>query len=246
MKDKWKRRYLSRRKYNKKTIKAVTDANTTPSVAQVKHIVNRALGQVIETKHADYLFEPVPASCLYHNTWFLMETDPLTLLQGSQDSEAVNPPNRIGDSIHSLGLKLNMMFYKFGDRCNQAIRILILKVKPDTPTPSNPCLHPQGVSNMVNPVDTENSRYISTVFDKVYTLNDNIAYPTGISFLRDTKFHFERYIKINKKVKYEDSVNSARNFTYNIWVCAYDTVNALTTDNIARFSYCRRHYFKDA
>lgn len=219
--------------------------NTVPSVAVVKHMVNRALGIKSETKHADYLFEPTAANALYHNVWYLMETDPLTILQGSQDSEAVNPPNRIGDSVYSLGIKLNMMFYMFNDRPNQCLRILILKVKPDTTAPSNPCLHPQGISNLVNPVDVENSRFSAVVFDKVFTFNNNIAIP-GSTVIRDTKFNFQRYIKIGKKVQYEDAINSARNFTYNIWVCAYDTVNSLTSDNICRFSYCRRHLFKDA
>lgn len=243
MKFKWKkpRNY----KLNKKSTKKQEENNTIPSVATVKHIVNRALGNVIETKHADYLFEPVPASCLYHNVWYLMETDPLTILQGTQDSEAVNPPNRLGDSVYSLGLKLNMMFYMFNDRPNQAIRILVLKVKPDTTTVSNPCLHPQGVSNIINPVDIENSRYNGVVFDKVFVFNNNIAIP-GSTTIRDTKFHFQRYIKIGRKTTYEDGINSARNYTYNIWVCAYDTPNASQLDNICRFSYCRRHFFKDA
>jgi len=242
---KWKWKKPRNYKLSKKATKKQEENNTVPSVATVRHIVNRALGNVVETKHADYLFEPTAANALYHNVWYLMETDPLTILQGSQDSEAVNPPNRIGDSVYSVGIKLNMLFYMFNDRPNQAIRILILKVKPDTPAVSNPCLHPQGVSNIINPVDMENSRYGSVVFDKVFIFNNNITIP-GSTLIRDTKFNFQRYIKIGKKVKYEDGINSARNFTYNIWVCAYDTVASNTTDNICRFSYCRRHYFKDA
>jgi len=95
------------------------------------------------------------------------------------------------------------------------------------------------------PVDTENSRYQSVVYDKVFVFNNNITIP-GSTTLRDTKFHWEHYIKCNKKTTYEDGFNNARNYTYNIWVCAYDTVNSFTTDNIARFTYSRRHYFMDA
>jgi hypothetical protein len=75
MKFKWKkpRNY----KLNKKTAKKVEEQNTVPSVATVRHIVNRALGNVIETKHADCLFEPNAASALFHNVWYLMETDSL-------------------------------------------------------------------------------------------------------------------------------------------------------------------------
>lgn len=241
MNPKYKKPYRARRK------RAPKPKPATPrfSVAQVKSLVKREMNKVIEFKHADYQFEPIPSSALYHNTWYLMESDPLTLLQGVQDNETVNPPNRIGDSVYSKGIKLNMLFYLFNDRPNQALRILILKVKPDTTGVGNPCNHPQAVSNIIMPVDTENSRYQAVVYDRVFVFNNNVS-NIAAGVIRDVKFHWQHYIKIDKKTNYEDGFNSARNYTYNIWVCAYDTVNSFTTDNIARFSYSRRHIFQDA
>lgn len=234
--------YRSRKYYKKKANKRVKRANMPKAqVKAVKAIVKSQMNKVIEMKHADYQFEPLPLSALYHNTWYLMETDPLTLLQGTADSENLNPPNRIGDTVYTKGIKYNCTFYNFNDRPNLLYRILILLVKPDTPSIINPCLHPQLVSNINMPVDYENSRIKKVLYDRVFQFNNNVG-----TAMRDCKLHWEHYIKLNKVTQYEDGNNSARNYTVNMWVVAYDTVNSLTTDNVARFTYTRRHYFQDA
>jgi hypothetical protein len=238
--------YKSRKQYRKKSKAARKSANMPKATAKaVKAIVKQQMNKVIEMKHADYQFEPFAINGLYHNTWYLMETDPLTLLQGVQDSENLNPPNRLGDTVYTKGIKYNCMFYNFNDRPNLAYRILILLVKPDTPSIINPCLHPQLISNICMPVDYENSRIKKVLYDKVFTFNNNTAIP-GSTVIRDTKWHWEHYIKLNKVTQYEDGNNSARNYTVNMWVVAYDTVSALSSDNIARFTYSRRHYYQDA
>lgn len=236
--------FKSRKTYRKKAKAARKAANLPKSTAKaVKAIVKSQMNKVIEMKHADYHYEPVPAVALYHNSWFLMEQDPLTLLQGTADQESLNPPNRIGDTVYSKGLKYNCTFYNFLDRPNLQYRILILLVKPDTPLITNPCAHPQAVSNICMPVDMENSRIKKVLYDKVITFNNNVQVSSSV---RDCKLHWEHYIKLNKITQYEDGFNSARNYTVNMWVCAYDTVASLTTDNVARFTYTRRHYFQDA
>lgn len=234
------------KQYRKKAKAARKAAGLPKAQAKaVKAIVKQQMSRVVETKHADYQFEPFALNALYHNTWYLFETDPLTLLQGVQDSENLNPPNRIGDTVFTKGVKYNCTFYNFNDRPNLIYRILILLVKPDTPSIINPCLHPQVVSNINMPVDFENSRIKRILYDKVFTFNNNITVP-GSTTLRDTKWHWEHYIKLNKVTQYEDGNNSARNYTINCWVIAYDTINSLTSDNVARFTYCRRHYYDDA
>jgi len=237
--------YKSRKYYKSKAKKRVKKASMPKSqVKAVKAIVKSQMNKVIETKHADYHFEPIPITALYHNVWYLFETDPLTLLQGVQDQETVNPPNRIGDTVYTKGIKYNITFYNFNNRPNLMYRIVILLVKPDTPSIGNPCLHPQLVSNINMPIDLENSRIKKVLYDRVIVSNNNISNIEGAT--RDTKFHWEHYVKLNKVTQYEDGNNSARNYTINMFVCAYDTIASLTTDNVARFTYCRRHYFMDA
>jgi len=94
------------------------------------------------------------------------------------------------------------------------------------------------------PVDYENSRIKKVLYDKVFTFNNNISDILGNT--RDTKWHWEHYIKLNKVTQYEDGNNNARNYTVNCWICAYDTIASLESDNVARFTYTRRHYFQDA
>lgn len=232
--------------YRKKAKRSVKASQMPKSQAKaVKAVVKAEMAKVIELKHADYQFEPFAFNALYHNVFSTIETDPFNINQGVQDAEAVNPPNRLGDSIYAKSIHFKMLFTMFGDRPNQAIRIIILKVKPDTPAILNPVLHPQAVSNIVSQVDTESSRYKALVYDKVFTMNNNVIV-TGGTALRDTKFYWEHTVKVNKKINYEDGNVSARNFTYNIFVCAYDTQGSLTTDNIARYSYSRRTYYTDA
>lgn len=216
-----------------------------PTAKAVKAIVKSQMGKVIETKTADYHFEPLAINSLYHNSWYQMESDPFNLNQGVQDQEAVNPSNRIGDSIFAKGIKFNILFQLFSDRPNLALRILVLKVKPDTPFLTNPTNHAQAVSNIVMPVDQENSRWKQTIYDRTFVVNNNVQVAPGVT-LRDGKFHWQHYVKVNKVIRYEDSNSASRNFTYQIYVCAYDTISSLTTDNIARFSYTRRTYFQDA
>lgn len=233
-------------KQYKKKAKAARKAAAMPKLQAkaVKAIVKAQLNKVIEIKHTDYNFEPLAINGLYHNKWYNFETDPFTLAQGVQDSEVLNPSNRIGDSIYAKSITWNLMFYMFSDRPNLAIRILVLKVAPETSFTTDPTLHPQGVSGLILPVDTENARHKQTVYDKVFCLNNNISNISGTT--RDTKFHWEYTVKVNKVVKYEDNSSGAKNFTYQIYALAYDTVSSLTTDNICRFSYARRTLFQDA
>lgn len=234
-------------KQYKKKAKAARKASglPKPQAKAVKAIVKAQMSKVIETKHADYLYEPTPVNSMYHNQWFLFENDPLTLLQGVQDAESLNPPNRIGDTVYTKGIKYNILFQQFNDRPNMAFRILVLLIKPDTTTVVNPTNHPQAACNIIKPVDYENSRIKKVLYDKTFIFNNN-ASNLGGGVVRDTKFYWEHYIKLNRVTQYEDGINSARNYTVACWALAYDTVNSLETDNICRFSYARRHIFQDA
>lgn len=232
--------------YRKQAKKQAKEAGLPKQqIKAVKALIRAEQSKVIEAKHADYMYEPVPLAGFFHNTWRLMEQDPFTLLQGVQGSENLNPPNRVGDSIFCKYIDYKLILYNFNDRPNLLYRILILKIKPDTPTVSNPTLHPQSVSQIVSPVDYENSQIISVVYDRVINTERNISITSGPT-IRDTKTYWSHRLKVNQKIKYEDGANAARNFTYAFWVCAYDTVNSLSTDNVARYTYARRNVYYDA
>lgn len=233
--------YKSYRSKAKKYAKAA--GMSKPAKKAVKAIVKAQMNKVIETKHADYNYESEAVAGLYHDVFRLIESDPLSVGQGVESSGSLNPNNRVGNKVFSKGIQFKMVFYNFADRPNLAYRIMILKVKPDTPSISDPTLHIQSnCSGLILPIDTENSRIKRVVYDKVFVYNNNASNPSPY----DTKWAWEYYLKINQNTQYEDAAQGARNYTYNLFVLAYDTVSTNTTDNIARFSYTRRHLFTDA
>lgn len=232
------------RQYRRKS-KAARKASgmTKLQYKATKAIVKTQMNRVIETKHSDFHDEPIPNQCLFHDVFKLIETDPLTTLQGVGASGAINAPNRLGNKVFTKGIQYKMVFYNFADRPNLAYRIVILKVKPETPALADPTLHIQNnCSGLVLPIDTENSTIKKIVYDKVFVFNNNVASPSPY----DTKWYWEHYVKINQNTTYEDNDGSAKNYTYFLYVLAYDTVSTNTTDNIARYSYTRRHIFQDA
>lgn len=210
----------------------------------VKKIVKSQMGKVIETKHADYMFEPIPLSCFYHNVWYNFEGDPFTVNQGVQDSEFLNPNNRIGDSVYVKGVQLKILFTNFNNWPNNQIRVLVLKCKAGTAIISNPTDHPQLGNNLIAPVNIEDARIRSVVYDRTFTVmsTDGSVSVNGI----DKTWLWKHYIKVNKKIKYDDAGASSGNDVYRVYALMYSTQGTFTTTNIGRFSYYRRTYFQDA
>ena len=123
----YKRKYVKRRpRMAKKTAKATLGKSTARAV---KAIVRSQMDKVIEYKNADYSFEPTSLMSIYHNTWYQFETDPFTMYQGTSDSEALNPINRIGDSIFVKYVHFRIMFTANIYRPTASVRIVILKCK---------------------------------------------------------------------------------------------------------------------
>lgn len=238
-KKQYKRRAPLRRK------RAVSLAPKT--AVAVKAIVKRQMKRVVETKNADWAYEPFPAAGFYHNVWNQIDADPFYTQQGVEDSMISTAPNRIGDSIYSKNIWRKLLITKFNDRCNLVIRIVILKMKGSVPVPADITNNSQLQNRIVAPLDLEHPAILKCVYDRVFVSNDNVfIHNTTGGVPRDTKFYWNHNHRTNEKVTYNDGDFNAQKHTYRLFVCCYDTQNALTTDNVARFSYYRRHHFEDA
>ena len=228
----------------RKVYKAAKKSLGKTTARAVKAIVRSQMGKVIETKHADYLYEPVPLSCFYHNVWYNFESDPFTVNQGVTDSQFLNPTNRIGDSIFVKGVSLKILFTNFNNWPNNHIRILVLKCKAGSSGITNPTDHPQLSNNLIAPVETEDARLRAVVYDRTFSVmsTESAQNPNGV----DKTWLWKHYIKVNKKIKYDDAGASSGNDVYRVYALMYSTQGTFTTTNIGRFSYYRRTYFQDA
>lgn len=116
------------------------------------------MNNVIETKIADFSFNPTgQLTSLYHNTWYRFETDPFTMYQGTSDSEALNPINRIGDSVFAKSLSLTISLSTYTNLSTVQYRFVMLKIKSGASMPGNITNHPQAVNNLIAPIDRENA-----------------------------------------------------------------------------------------
>lgn len=212
----------------------------------VRKIAKSVLNNVVETKIADYAFEPASAAAFYHNTWYQFESDPFTMFQGTSDDETLNPINRVGDSIFAKGILFKMYLTSDIVRPSVAYRIVILKVKANVSSPADITAHPQSTNKLIMPIDLEQTSVISTVYDRVIRpCNMPLSIPFGSS-VGDVHYLWSHYLKLNKKITFEGNVGGTTKTTYRIFCLPYDTQSNNPTQNIGRFSYFRRTYFQDA
>ena len=242
MNQKWKK---PRKRAVRKPRKSAKFSTTT--AVAIKKIVKSQMKSVVETKNADYALEPLALSSFYHNTWYQIDADPFYTQQGVEDSMVNTAPNRIGDSIYSKNIWRKLLISKFSDRCNLVIRIVILKMKAGVAIPSDITANPQLSNRIVAPIDLEHPSILKAVYDRTFVTNDNVfVYNAAGATPRDVKFMWNHNHKTNEKVTYNDGDFNAQKHTYRLFVCCYDTQSSLTTDNVARFSYYRRHHYEDA
>lgn len=219
---------------------------TISQAIAVKRIAKSQMNRVIETKRGDYIYEPAPADCCYHNVWKALDTNALFVSQGVGDSETLGAPNRIGDAVYARNLNMRCLFTSFADRPNMYLRILILRVKSGT-TVNNPTAHPQLNNNLINIVNTENANIVGIDYDETFSIQQNVNIPNALGYIqRDVKFFWKYNLRISKKIKYQEGSGDPQNWTYRVFALYYDTQAALQTDNVARFSYGRQFYFQDA
>jgi len=229
----------------RKTIKK-TAKLSKPMILAVKKIANRQMNKVVESKVGDYSIEPAPILCFYHNSPMILDNNMLYLQQGVTDEEIQASRNRIGDSVYSKNIQLKLLITNFQTRPNLLYRISVVKVKDNTVTfPSGSLIygHPQCGNMILAPIDTELPGLVSVEYDRVF---DSRAYQTAQDGNEDKKFYWTHNVKVNRKIRYDNASSDPSTCTYRLIVTCYDSQVVLITDNVARFTYFRRHHFLDA
>jgi len=212
-------------------------------VSTVKSVVKKQLNQVIETKVNDYYFTPLGnLTSLYHNTWYRLEDDPFYLFQGTADSEASGPTNRVGDSIYAKSVHFQICLASSPSFSTIQYRFVVLKLKAGATMPSDITNHPQSPNRLMNPIDREEGALMSVLYDrKGFLINNGQTSGGGGDGSRKT---LSINIKVNKKLKYDG--NNANNNSFRI--IPYILIFGKLGDSgfICNFEYFRRSYFQDA
>lgn len=217
---------------------------SAPTARAVKKIVKKQMSNVLESKVLDVLNEPIPLNCFYHNSVYIMDADMCRCEQGVQDSDALNPPNRIGDSIFVKNVQLGLLITNFTNFPNLCYRITIVKIKNGNLAYTDPYFHPQLGNKLMNPVDTEAPECIKVIYDRRFNA---LAFQSSATpQAGDKKFLWNYNLKVNHKVKYDSGSANATGPTYRLFVTCYDTQATTTLSNVARFTYYRRTHFLDA
>jgi len=241
MNPKFKKPYKARRKRNNKRGPALA-----PSTAvAVRKIVQSQMNKVVETKNADYSFNPLgQLTSLYHNTWYRFEIDPFTMFQGTSDAETLNPINRIGDSVFAKSLSLTINLASYTNTSTLQYRFVVLKLKVGASMPGNISAHPQAVNNLIAPLDRENPALAAVVYEKRGWLINHGQTAAGGGDGERQLIHVN--LKINKKIKYNDGDASNGSFIYAPYIMLFDRQQTSPSGvPICDFQYFRRFYFQD-
>lgn len=239
--------YPKKKRAARKPRRAARKSRLSPSTAlAVKKIVKSQMSNVVESKQLDFSAEPIPLAALYHNVPSVLDTDMCYSQQGTFDEEIALGRNRVGDSIYVKNIQLKLMLTCFSTRPNCLFRITVVKTKDGNvslPGGSSIYGHPQCGNNMISPVDTELAGLSGVVYDRVLSA---AALQTAQTGNADKKLMWSYNVKVNRKIRYDNSGANASSPSYRLFLTAYDTQGTLISDNIARYTYFRRTHFLDA
>lgn len=219
-------------------------AKLAPKTAlAVKRIVKTQMNKVVETKVNDYYFTPLGnLTSIFHNTWFRLEDDPFYLFQGTSDSEASGPTNRLGDSIWAKSVHFQLNMASSPSFSTMQYRFVVLKLKAGATMPSDITDHPQCSNRLMSPIDREQQALMSVLHDSTgYFINNGQTANGGHDGARK---HLSVTIPINKKLKYD--ANNANNNSFRIipYIMVYGRLGDSGFN--CNFEYFRRSYFQDA
>ena len=238
MKMKRSKKPVSRKSFAKR---AVSKAKTASLVKLIKSV---SLKQT-ETKDTHVISENQQ---LYHNVPFGAVTGLLYLEQGINDNETgtTQYSKRIGDEVVGRGISLKFWFANKGDRPDITYKLVIYRYKSGTtPTYNLDPFMSQGTSNfLIRDMNTDKFKIVRIINFRISTSAQRITAQDTFQAAEGHKA-MTIWIPLKRKIKYEDSSSTPKDFDYGFTVVAYDSYGTLTTDNIASFAVNRKFYFKD-
>lgn len=213
-----------------------------PMANAVKAIVRKQMRTVVETKMADFAWEPFAVNALYHNTWLVVDADGVSVNQGVKDDDAYNAGNRVGDSVYARKIWRRLHLFQSYQYPNVTFRIVIIKHKQGMSIPVDITQNDQTTNKIIAPINRELFPLQDVVYDRV------IQSPQSGGTLGngDVKTFWNHNQIINKKISYNEGSPYTRGFTFTTLVCAYDNMSTSLLAQIARLAYYRRFYFDDA
>lgn len=238
------RRYKPRRAPRRKTAARLAPARLAPRTASaVKKIVKSQMNQVIETKVNDYYFTPLGnLTSIFHNTWFRLEDDPYYLFQGTADSEASGPTNRVGDTIYAKSVHFQISMASSPSFSTMQYRFVVLKLKSGTTLLSDITDHPQCPNRLMAPIDREQQSLMSVLHDsRGYFINNGQTAGGGHDGARKL---ISVTIPVNKKLKYDGNTPNNNSFRIVPYILVYGRLGDSGFN--CNFEYFRRAYFQDA
>lgn len=156
--------------------------------------------------------------------------------QGVNDSTAIGSANRVGDKIKGVGFLMDYYFtmplgYYFSSNLNYIIpfvklRITVFRTAFGIPPLSANLLYDSNFNNndtsTLQPINWDEGYVKEVLYDKVHIIRNNLSVPSVASSTISANyapanignvFHFKKYIKYDKFIKYADNNTTTPNNT---------------------------------
>lgn len=151
--------------------------------------------------------------------------------QGVTDSTAIGAANRIGDKIRGVGFLMDYYFtvpsfYTLSGTSYPIpfvkLRVTIWKQAYGSPLLNQPLLYDSNFlvtnTSTLQPINWDEGYVKEVLYDKVFIIRTNQGFVPGASFqvppLANT-FHFKKYFKYDKPIKFVDNSSTSPNSTDN-------------------------------
>lgn len=193
--------------------------------------------------------------------------DMFKMPQGTEDSTGVYAANRIGDKINSIGFLMDYYFSLPPTYTVSAgfylpyvkFRVTVFTSSYGVPPPSQALLYDQNIlstnTSTLQPINWGAGFVKSVLYDKVFVIrNQTYTATTGSPNLPilTNVFHFKKYIKYARNIRYTDNSGSSPNTTdkpiYVSISAEVDDSNSMTPTGttLMRVTGYSRGWFKDA
>lgn len=221
-----------------------------PATRALVSLIKKTVMKQAETKRAQASLVIAP---MYHNTPYVPATNLLfcpatTTIPGLMDT-------REGDEIQAIGISFRFLFMTYADRPNVTFKIWVIKTpaydasRGVFPYTYNTWFDARTSQFVLDEINKEN---ISVVKQMTFKPPVSDTSQESGAALHETSFARKMYVKLNRKIKYQDAGVSAnppesnpKDYTYQLLVAAYDTYTTLPTDLAGKMLFQHTLHFKD-